>query len=107
MAYNDNKEYAKYLKNKITSGCSDCGGGCDDSTDDCKCCPNGLVAVYDESGNRLGCLTPNDAQEFTENTRSCPQGYAALYKNGDPNVFLGCVSESEFASLYTSVNPAS
>lgn len=103
MAYGDNKDYAKYLKNKITSGCSDCEEF--SSEDDCKCCPPGLVAQYDEDGNRLGCLTPQDSQEYTENTRSCPQGYVALYKEGETPLFRGCVNESEFVALYEALNP--
>lgn len=106
MAYEENQVYAKYLKDKITSE----GGGCDDcnqssETDDCGCCPPGLIATYDESGNKLGCLTPADSEEFLTNNKNCPQGYVALYDN-TASKFLGCVSEATFADLYEAVNPA-
>ena len=101
----DPTAYAKYLKNTITSGCSDCNEsttGCDDK---CSCCPAGLVAVYDANGVHAGCLTPPDAEEFNT-AKDCAQGFVKLYKEGVTPQFLGCVSQDEFAALYAAVNPA-
>jgi hypothetical protein len=62
--------------------------------------------VYDGEGNKLGCLTPADADEYNSNNRTCAEGFLALYdKATDPPTFLGCVSESEYATIYATVNP--
>lgn len=107
MAYNENQVYAKYLKKKCLEEGSGCQEGCSDGCDDakCSCCPAGLVAVYDDKGVHQGCLTPTDAELFHTNTFTCQDGYVKLYKTGTPDVFLGCVSETEFVALYTAVNP--
>lgn len=112
MAYDDNQTYAKYLKKKCLKeghdnghehgGCAECTGGCNDK--DCSCCPPGLIAVYDDNNVHQGCLSPNDAETFHASTFTCKDGYVKLYKEGTPEVFLGCVSESEFAALYAAVN---
>lgn len=109
MAYQDPKVYAKYLKDKCVEesshshkhgGCSDCN-----EEDKCSCCEPGLVAVYDDNGHHTGCLVPEDAEELHASTFTCQDGYIKLYKEGTPNVFLGCVSESEFVAAYAAVNP--
>lgn len=111
--YDDPRTYLKFLKAKCVEeikekeGCG-CEGEnscekCED--DDCSCCKPGTVAVYDEKDNHLGCLTPNDAELFQKNTYTCEEGYVKLIKTSDGS-FLGCVSESEFATLYPIVNPA-
>ena len=103
--YDESKVYAKYLKDKLTHGHSGCSE-CNDSSNPCDCCPPGLVATYDGEGNRLGCLTPNDAQEFVEATRSCAEGYVAVYKESPTPTFRGCVSETEFEAVNAALNPA-
>lgn len=116
MAYSDGRQYTKYLKNKClestlpgdlpTSGCSDCGDS-NGSCDDCGCCPVGLVAVYDENNQHIACLSPDDAEQYNTNNTKCQPGFVKLYKNTPtPAVFLGCVSESEYAALYATVNPS-
>ena len=109
MAYEDPTVYAKYLKNKITSGCADCSdcndcgdGGCDDK---CSCCPAGLVAVYNADGVHSGCLTPSDSEEYNA-AKPCASGFVKLYKNSPTPQFLGCVSQDEFATLYAALNPS-
>jgi hypothetical protein len=112
--YSDPRAYLKFLKKKCTEeleetkspcGCNSAGGeSCNDCSDDCSCCPAGTVGVYDEKGNHLGCLTPNDAELFQKNTFTCDEGYVKLIKTSDGS-FLGCVSEDSFADLYTKVNP--
>jgi hypothetical protein len=113
MAYTDPKEYLKF---KSASGCG-CGetstdpcNDCNDCKDnDCSCCPPGLVAIYDDKGAHTGCVTANDAELYQKNTFTCQDGYVKLCKvskdTGEVISFLGCVSETEFAALYTAVNP--
>lgn len=110
MAYENAQVYAKYLKNKITSGCSDCSECSDcnessDCTESCSCCPPGLVAIYNADGKHEGCLTPADADLHNESA-PCAAGFVKLYKNAGPAQFLGCVGQDEFAALYAAVNPS-
>jgi hypothetical protein len=105
--YEDKTVYAKYLKASLSSshsGCSECSDH--SSNDYCECCPPGLVEVKDVDGNRVGCLTPSDADQYNSNNRTCQQGYLPLYKEGETPEFRGCVSESVFAELYAVLNPS-
>ena len=72
--------------------------GCDATQDTCECCPPGLVAVFDECGNKAGCLTPHDAEHYNKNKHTCGEGYMKLV---DPNTgdFLGCVTPEEASTL--------
>jgi hypothetical protein len=80
------------------------GCGCQGSTDeDCGCCPTGLVAIYDDKGQHIGCVTPNDAELYKKNTYVCQDGYVKLIRNFDGD-FLGCVSEENFHDIYVVVN---
>lgn len=99
MPYNSQQEYAKHQKK--TCGCKTENCGC--KTDDCGCCPPGLVAVYDDNGKHIGCLTPNDAEVFKKETLECPQGFVKLVNNSTGEI-LGCVSEDSFAALNQEVN---
>jgi hypothetical protein len=103
--YTDQQQYAKFQK----KGCGEHGHseecGCKgESKSDCGCCPPGLVAVYDSSGQHVACLTPNDAELYNKNTLVCKDGYVKLVRNSTGEV-LGCVSEDVFEALNTSVNP--
>lgn len=103
--YTDQQQYAKF-QNK---GCKEHGHlegcGCkDDCKEDCGCCPPGLIAVYDDSGHHVACLTPNDAELYKKNILTCKDGYVKLM-NVATGEFLGCVSEEDFAALYAIVNP--
>lgn len=103
MAYTDQKEYRKFLQSKCNEHDeSDCG--CKDDDDKCSCCPTGLVAVYDDKGIHLGCLTPNDAEMYHAANFTCQDGYVKLINNGT-NEFLGCVPSNEYADIYAIVNP--
>lgn len=106
--YNDKSAYALYLSKKVSGscgGCEECGDECTESNN-CECCPPGLVEVKGTDGKRIACLTPNDAQEYKAAvTPTCDAGYVALYKEGSPPQFLGCVPSSEFSALYETVNP--
>jgi len=104
MPYSESSVY-----NKFQGGCQNPSHhphscGCQHKSEDCGCCPPGLVAVYDDEGNQVACLTPNDAELYQKNTYTCKDGYVKLIRVSD-GVFMGCVSESEFANLYTTVNP--
>jgi len=62
MAYDENSVYNKYgLNSGSEDSSSDCGCG---DTNDCSCCPPGTVGVYNEKGEHVGCLTPNDAEIY-------------------------------------------
>ncbi len=104
--YTDQQQYLKFLQKKACSehGHEDCGceKKCDDK--DCGCCPAGLVAVYDDVGHQIACLTPNDAELFQKNTLTCQDGYVKLIITSTGQ-FLGCVSEDSFVALNTAVNP--
>lgn len=95
--------------NKFRSTCSSPSShphscGCGSEKDECGCCPPGLVAQYDDNGVHLACLTPNDAELFQRNTFSCKDGYVKLIRTSD-GMFFGCVSETEFVTLFEAVNP--
>jgi len=72
--------------------------------DDCSCCPPGLVAVFDDKGNNLGCLTPNDAELYAKNTYTCDDGYVKVIKTSD-GTFYGCVAAADFIAINAAVNP--
>lgn len=103
--YTDQQDYAKFLQNKKSDKDCGCGGSCKEcsQSDDCGCCPAGLVAVYDDKGQHLACLTPNDAELFKKNIMTCQDGYVKLF-NTATGEFLGCVSEDQFNDLNASVN---
>jgi len=106
--YDPQQAYAKFLKKKCQEeGHEHSEEHNNDYNDDknCPCCPPGLVAVKTDDGQLVGCLTPNDAELYNASNKSCTDGYVALYKTGTPNVYLGCVSEENFAALYAQVNP--
>lgn len=108
MAYDDQTTYAKYLQKKCLEekSCA-CEGECTCKKEECGCCPPGLVAVPGADGKSIACLTPNDAELYINNTKTiCAEGFMALYRNGSPDVFLGCVSEASFVEAYEAVNPA-
>jgi hypothetical protein len=107
--YTSQQEYAKFLKKKLSSegssGCEGCKEGCHEGNceEECSCCPVGLVAIYNDKGQHLGCLTPNDAEIYNRETIVCEGGYVKLYKNSNGE-FFGCVSEDAFADLYETIN---
>jgi hypothetical protein len=99
--------YARILAINNQGGC-----GCSDShaahphTDPCKdcgCCPPGLVAVKDEAGNHIACLTPNDANLYMVNTYKCADGYVK-YINA-AGEFVGCVTPADLIELRNSETP--
>lgn len=100
--YTDQQNYVKFLTQqaKASEGCG-CGSGA--SASECSCCPPGLVGLYDDKGQHLGCVTPNDAELYKKNSLVCQDGYVKLL-NDTTQEFLGCVSEEVYASLNASVN---
>lgn len=104
--YTDQQQYVKFLTNQACADASpcDCNKSPCSCDDDCGCCPAGLVAVYDDQGHQISCLTPNDAELFQKNTLTCQDGYIKLIITSTGQ-FLGCVSEENFVTLNTAVNP--
>ena len=111
MPYDNSQVYAKYLLegngcceddcgcDKSDCGCNDCG--CEDKK--CSCCPPGLVAIYNDKGEHSGCLTPSDAEQFTNSSYVCDDGYVKVYDS--TGQFLGCVTQDVFVTIYTTLNP--
>ncbi len=105
MPYDEQKSYAKFLKGKCHEGHGDHekGCGCEKcKTEDCGCCPPGLVAVRDDDQNFVGCLTPNDAELYQKNSFKCDDGYIKVY-DGDGN-FIGCLTPDEY-KIYIDSQP--
>lgn len=104
MAYQENDVYSKYLSSSSNSeGCAD--GGChESSTNDCECCPPGLVKATGPDGSFVGCLTPADAAQFATDTRQCADGFVALIETATSK-FRGCVPAADFIELNTAINP--
>lgn len=103
-AYTEQQEYIKYNQKKKHDHSSDCGcNECSGSSEDCGCCPVGMVAQYDDKGQFLGCLTPNDAELYKKNSLVCQDGFIKLIRNEDGE-FMGCVSEENFHDIYVVIN---
>lgn len=102
--YTDQQDYLKFLHNKACKEHDDCDCEKKCEGEECGCCPPGLIATYDDKGQHLACLTPNDAELYKKNTLTCQDGYVKLIVTSTGE-FLGCVSQEEFADLYAVVNP--
>ena len=118
-AYSPSSAYYLYNKSKSKGcgcggkkkeshdgGCSDCGQsecGCE-KKDGCGCPPIGLVSVFDNTGKFAGFLNPSDAELFVQNTMKCDIGYSKMF-NTSSGQFIGCVSESNYATMYAIINP--
>ena len=104
MPYTEQSDYNKFQPSACKKpDCHPHTCGCK-SEEKCGCCPPGLVAVYNDDGVQIACLTPNDAELFQQNTFSCKDGYVKLMDSSGK--YLGCVSEEAFAELYAAVNPS-
>jgi len=94
MAYDAQTTYNKFRTKNC--GCEDKSKcGCPEP-EKCGCCPTGLVSVEDADGTNIGCLSPNDAQEYMANTFRCPNGYIRVVSPED--VFIGCLTPEEYAA---------
>lgn len=103
--YTDQQNYAKYAHSNHKKDCG-CGGECHEcKKENCGCCPPGLVSIFDDKGQNIGCVTPNDAELYKKNTFTCQDGYVKLY-NDATGEFLGCVSEENYAAINTNQNEA-
>lgn len=104
--YTDQQNYIKYnLDNKSKEDCG-CGGSCGECShkeEKCGCCPVGMVGVYDDKGQFISCMTPNDAELYKKNTMSCQDGYVMLINNTTGEK-LGCVPSDEYADLNNDIN---
>lgn len=104
--YTNQRDYIKFNKKSCTDTCTECNSGCDECEceEKCSCCPAGLVAIYDDNGNHTGCVTPNDAAGYMQDTYACKDN---LIKVVDPvtGAFIGCLSADDFATWYNTLNP--
>lgn len=83
-------------------------GNCPDSTEKpkgCGCCPEGLVAIYENCGKHSACLSPNDAELYNNSQRLCAEGYIKLFHPVTQS-YLGCVSEADYITIITALTPA-
>lgn len=106
--YTDQKEYRKFLASK----CNEHGHhheespcGCKDEDNKCSCCPPGLVALYDDKGIHLGCLTPNDIDIYHQRNFTCQDGYVVLIQSGATGDVYSCISEETYLALNPPVTP--
>ena len=89
MAYDEQSTYQKF-----NADCDCEEGACSTCKDDsCGCCPVGLVAVEDNTGVNIGCLSPNDAEQYMANTFRCPDGYVRVIAGGK---FLACLTVEDY-----------
>ena len=105
MPYDNQTTYNKFNSKGCT--CEDkehctCGHkkdhddcGCKDD-DKCGCCPVGLVSVEDTNSKNVGCLSPNDAALYMQNTYKCADGYVRVV-DSISGVFIGCLTAADFA----------
>ncbi len=93
MAYDEQTTYNKFRVKKCGHKEEKCG--CPEETK-CGCCPTGLVSVEDKDGNNVGCLSPNDAQDYMKNTYRCPDGYIRVVT--ELGGFIGCLTPDEYAT---------
>lgn len=74
MPYDTSNTYAAFNQCDCEPG-TNCGCTV---KDDCSCCPVGTVGVFNSEGEHIGCLTPNDAEEFVNSTHVPPTGYVKV-----------------------------
>jgi len=83
---------------------------CDDKSDcscdaNCNvCCPIGTVAVTDDCGNIVGCLSPNDAEHFNASQIKCAEGFQKTF-NPNTGEFLGCLHPADASALIAQLSP--
>jgi hypothetical protein len=90
MPYGAQTEYLKH-----NSGCDcdseeSCGCG---TSDDCGCCPIGTIAIYDDCGKHLSCLTPEDASQYFIDTLDVPEGFVKVIGSGGEYIGLLTVAD--------------
>jgi hypothetical protein len=81
MTYTETLEYNKYQQENSNSPC-----------------PNGLMGIYDCNGNLVGCVTPNDAAQYKNDTVAVPEGYTKL-KHPTTNEFLGILTAEDACKM--------
>lgn len=86
-------------------GC-DCEGECScGKSEQCGCCPVGTVAVTDDCGKHVGCLSPNDASVYKINKHIPPTGYIKLF-NPTTGDYLGDTTPQQAIEIMAAINPA-
>jgi hypothetical protein len=104
ISYDNSSVYNKYASDCESCGSSDSSScGCNTSSSDCGCCPVGTVAIYDDCGKHLGCLTPTDADKFVNAKLEVPEGYVKVFHptTGD---YLGALPPAQAIELLNFLN---
>jgi len=98
--FDDQSTYSKFQADCDENDC-----GCSSSSDDCGCCPPGLVSVTDDCGKNIGCLSPNDASLYEITTHIPPTGYIKAF---DPvtGAYLGDLTPEAYIDYLAASNPA-
>lgn len=94
--YNDQNIYNKH---QVDCDCEDktaCGCG--------PTCPVGTIAVTDECGNVISCLTPNDAEHYKTACITCPPGYQKTL-HPITGEFIGCLTPEEARESLAQLSP--
>lgn len=93
MPYDSSTSYAKYQScNCGAESESDCS--CGNFNSDCSCCPVGTVGVYNEDGDHVGCLSPNDAEIFQNGTHVPTEGFIKVI-NPSTGAYYGDLPPSQ------------
>lgn len=96
---------AQSTYNKFQGGC-DCEGECScGKSEQCGCCPPGLVALTDDCGKHIACVTPNDAAVYKITKHIPATGYIKLF-NPTTGDYLGDVTPSQGIEIMAAINPA-
>lgn len=92
--------------NKHQTGC-DCEDitNCGCSTNDCGCCPPGLVGVTDCKGNHIACLTPNDAAEYNTRNHIPEPGLTKVF-HPLTGLYLGDMTPAEAIAYLSVIDPS-
>lgn len=88
---------------KFNGGC-DCKGECScGKSENCGCCPIGTVAVTDDCGKHVGCLSPNDASEYEIRKHVPATGYVKLF-HPTTGAYLGDVTPADALAFMASID---
>lgn len=86
-------------------GC-ECEGDCTcGKKEQCGCCPPGLVALLDDCGKHIACVTPNDAAVYKLTKHIPPTGYIKTF-NPTTGDYLGDLTPQQAIEIMAAINPA-
>jgi len=96
---------AQSTYNKFQGDCN-CEGDCScGKKEQCGCCPPGLVALLDDCGKHIACVTPNDAAVYKITKHIPATGYIKLF-NPTTGDYLGDLTPSQALEIMAAINPA-